>query len=181
VLKPYGLAVVVKTVKAPRVGTHRFAEGTSFTVPNAAPVAFVDERFTDGRYVLNVDVGADSLSAAAGTASKLARTLDHRLRLAEAGNLRGKPVKLAPGAPQGGPDLPTPALMTSGLGGPATAAGPGDRSGCRLSGQPAGVGYASSRSRRLAVSRASCVARRFRSECAIRSRISRTTIAPNQG
>jgi peptidoglycan/LPS O-acetylase OafA/YrhL len=58
---------------------------------------------------------------------------------------------------------------------------PGDRSGCRLSGQPAGVGYASSRSRRLAVSRASCVARRFRSECAIRSRISRTTIAPNQG
>ena len=68
----------------------------------------------------------------------------------------------------------------------ATAAGgdsgrPGDRSGCRLSGQPAGVGYASSRSRRLAVSRASCVARRFRSECAIRSRISRTTIAPNQG
>jgi hypothetical protein len=68
----------------------------------------------------------------------------------------------------------------------ATAAGgeggrPSDRSGCRLSGRPARVGYASSRSRRLAVSRASCVARRFRSECAIRSRTSRTTSAPNQG
>jgi hypothetical protein len=123
-LKPYGLAVEVRTLKAPRVGTHRFAEGTSFTVPNAAPVAFVDERFTDGRYVLNVDVGAGSLSAAAGTASKLARTLDHRLRLAEAGHLRGKPVKLPPqltlGAPEGGPDLATLALQTSDLGGPAT-------------------------------------------------------------
>jgi len=74
--------------------------------------------------VLNVDVGAGSLSAAAGTASKLARTLDHRLRLAEAGHLRGKPVKLPPqltlGAPEGGPDLATLALQTSDLGGPAT-------------------------------------------------------------
>jgi hypothetical protein len=123
-LKPYGLAVAVKTVKAPRVGTHRFAEGTTLTVPNAAPVAFVDERFTDGRYVLDVGVAAESLSAAAGTAAKLARTLDHRLRLAEAGHLRGRPVKLppplAPGAPKGGPDLATLTLMTSDLGTPAT-------------------------------------------------------------
>ena len=124
VLKPYGLAVVVKVMKAPRVGTHRFAEGTSFTIPNGAPVSFVDERFTDGRYVLDVQVGAGSLSAAAGTAGKLARTLDHRLRLAEAGKLYGKPVKLplqlAPGAPPGGPDLAALALQTSDLGGTAT-------------------------------------------------------------
>lgn len=124
VLKPYGLAVAVKVVKAPKVGTRRFAEGTAFTVPNAAPVAFVDERFTEGRYMLDVDVAAASLSAAAGAATKLARTLDHRLRLAEAGHLRGKPVKLppplAPGAPEGGPDLATLTLMTSDFGGPAT-------------------------------------------------------------
>jgi hypothetical protein len=124
VLKPYGLDVAVKAMKAPRIGTHRFAAGTTFTVPNAAPVAFVDERFTDGRYVLDVKVAAGSLSAAVGPAAKLARSLDHRLRLAEAGKLRGKPVKLppqlAPGAPPGGPDLSTLALTASDLGSPAT-------------------------------------------------------------
>lgn len=123
-LEPYGLAVSVRALKAPKVGTHRFAEGTTFTVPSAVPVAFVDEQFTDGRYVLRVDVGAGSVTAASRVASRLARNLDHRLRLAEAGHLRGKPVELPPrlevGPPAGGPDLATLALTISDLGGQAT-------------------------------------------------------------
>jgi hypothetical protein len=124
VLEPYGLPVAVKTLKAAKVGTRRFAEGTTITVAGAAPLALVDEQFTDGRYVLRADVAAASLSAAAHLAGKLARTLDHRLRLAEAGRLRGKPVKVPPqlkaGAPAGGPDLAPLALTTADLGGQAT-------------------------------------------------------------
>jgi hypothetical protein len=93
VLKPYGYPVSVETLKARKIGTHRFAEATTITVPNAAPLALVDEQFTDGPYVLRVDVAAGSLSAAARLAGKLAPPLDHRLRLAEIGHLRGKPVK----------------------------------------------------------------------------------------
>jgi hypothetical protein len=137
VLEPYGLDVTVKTLKTAKVGTHRFAEGTTFTVPNAAPVAFIDEQFTDGRYVLHVDVAAGSLSAAAGVAAKLARVLEHRLRLAEAGHLPGKPVKLPPvlkaGPPAGGPDLATLALTAPDFGGQATILDQGYGTPSRLS------------------------------------------------
>lgn len=123
-LVPYGLTASLKALKAPKVGTRRFAEGTTLTVPNAVPVSLVDEQFTEGQYVLHVDVAAGSLSAAGGVAGKLARALDRRFRLAEAGHLRGKPVKLPPqlkaGPPAGGPDLATLALTTSDLGGQAT-------------------------------------------------------------
>ncbi len=124
VLEPYGLAVTVKAVKAAKVGSRRFAEGSTITVPNAVPVSVVDEQFTDGRYVLHVDVAAGSLSAAGHLAGKLARILDHRLRLAEAGRLHGKPAKVPPrldsGPPQGGPDLATLALTSADFGGQAT-------------------------------------------------------------
>lgn len=129
VLEAYGLPVAVKALKAANVGTRRFAEGVVITVPNSAPIASVDEQFTEGRYVLKVDVAAGSLSAAGGVAAKLARTLDHRLRRAEAGRLRGKPVKvpqpLKAGPPAGDPDLATLALTTSDFGGQATIAAHG--------------------------------------------------------
>jgi hypothetical protein len=90
---------------------------------------FVDAQFSDGRYVLKADVAADSLSAAEGVAARLTRTLDHRLRLAEAGHLRGKPVKLPPalkaGPPTGGPDLATLALTASDLSGQTTVVNDG--------------------------------------------------------
>lgn len=124
VLGPYGVAVAVKALKPAKIGTRRFAEAATYAIPNAAPVSLVDEQFTDGRFVLQVDVGAGSLSAAFHLAGKLARTLDHRLRLAEAGRLRGKPVKLPqqldPGPPPGGPDLGPLALTSSDFGGQAT-------------------------------------------------------------
>lgn len=127
VLNPFGLGVAVKALKPAKVGTRRFAEGVTYTAPNATSV-FLDEQFTDGRYVLHADVAAGSLAAAAPVAARLARTLDHRLRLAQAGRLRGKPVKLPPqrksGPPPSGPDLSTLALTTADVGGPATV---GDR------------------------------------------------------
>lgn len=129
VLQPYGLPVAVKALQAAKVGTRRFAEGTTITVPSAATLNLVDEHFTDGRYELHVDVAAGSLSAAAHLAGKLALKLDHRLRLAEAGRLRGKPVKvparLEAGPPVGGPDLAPLALTPSDFGGQATIAGQG--------------------------------------------------------
>ena len=124
IFAPYGLPFAVKSLTAAKVGTHRFAKGTTLTIPNAAPLALVDDQFTDGRYVLQVDVAAGSLSSAAGVAGKLARRLDRRLRLAEAGKLHGKPVKLPKplkaGPPANGPDLATLALTPTDLGGQAT-------------------------------------------------------------
>ena len=124
VLNPYGLTYTLQALPAPNVGTRGFAYATTLSVPNAEPVVVVDERFTEGRYELHAYVAAGSLSAAAGLAAKLARKLDHRLRLAEAGHLRGKPVKLLKqlkaGPPSGGPDLGTLALTASDFGNQST-------------------------------------------------------------
>jgi hypothetical protein len=119
----YGLAVTVKALQAAKVGSHRFAEGSTISVPNAVPLSVVDEQFTDGPYVLHAEVAAASLSAAAHLAGKLALRLDHRLRLAEAGRLHGKPAEVPnqrdAGPPPGGPDLATLALSSADFGGQA--------------------------------------------------------------
>ena len=123
-LQQYGVGVSLKVVKVPRIGKGRFGYGTTFTFPNLAPTAGVDEQAVDGKYVLDVSVSGDSLSAASHLASKLLQTLDRRLQLAEKGRLRAKPVKLLPplkaGPPAGGPDLATLTLATSDLTGTAT-------------------------------------------------------------
>lgn len=129
VLDPYGLPVTEKALKPPNVGTSRFAEATMIAAPSAARLVLVDEQFTAGRYVLQAKVAAASLGTAAAVAGKLARTLEHRLQLAEAGRLRGKPVKLPrplkAGPPAGGPDLSTLALTTADFGGQATVTAQG--------------------------------------------------------
>ena len=123
-LQQYGIGVTLKVVKVPAIGTARFGYGTTFTFPSLAPIAGVDEQAADGKYVLHVSVSGGSLSAASRLASKLLRTLDRRLQLAEKGRLRAKPVKLLPplkaGPPTGGPDLSTLTLTTSDLTGTAT-------------------------------------------------------------
>lgn len=123
-LQQYGIGVTLKVVKVPAIGTGRFGYGTTFTFPNLAPIAGVDEQAVSGKYVLDVSVSGNSLSAASRLASKLLRTLDRRLQLAEKGRLRAKPVKLLPplkaGPPTGGPDLSTLTLSTSDLAGTAT-------------------------------------------------------------
>jgi hypothetical protein len=123
-LQQYGIGVTLKAVKVPALGASRFGYGTTFTFPNLAPIAGVDEQAVDGKYVLDVSVSGGSLSAASRLASKLLRTLDQRLQLAEKGRLRTNPVKLPPplkaGPPAGGPDLSTLTLTTSDLTGTAT-------------------------------------------------------------
>lgn len=125
VLVPYGIPLKVKALKTAKVGTHRFAYVSTYSIPGASAVSLVDEQFTDGKYVLDVVVGSGSSSTAAHAAARFARALDHRLRLAEAGHLRGQPVKLpgpptAVGPPAVGPDLATLALTTNDFGGEAT-------------------------------------------------------------
>lgn len=123
-LEQYGLSVTLKVVKAPAIGTGRFGYGTTLTFPNVAPIAEVDEQVVDGKYVLDVRVSAGSMRAASGQAGKLLRALDQRLKLAEKGKLRARPVKLLPaltaGPPTGGPDLSTLTLTASDLTGTAT-------------------------------------------------------------
>jgi len=121
-LKRFGLAVRVAALKAATVGTRRFAQGMTYTVPHAAQVSLVDEQFSDGPYVLHAEVAARSIPTAAHLTAKLARALERRLRRAEAGHLRGQPVALPPrfeadGPPAGGPDLATLALTNSDLAG----------------------------------------------------------------
>lgn len=116
-------------VKVPAVGKKRVADLASFSASNIAPVSSFDERFADGRYVLEVTVSAGTASAAKALAPKLAKKLDARLRLALKGRLHAKPVKLPPkqkaGPPTGGPDLSAMALRTSDLSGAATLVGEG--------------------------------------------------------
>lgn len=123
-LRQFGLSVTLQALKAPAVGKSRFAYGTTFSVPGVAPIALVDERVAEGRYVLQVSDAAASTAAASRAAAKLLRSLDHRLLLAEAGRLRAKPVKLLPppkaGPPRGGPDLGALGLTTADLTGTAT-------------------------------------------------------------
>ena len=115
-------------MKVPAVGKKRVADLASFSASNIAPVSSLDERFADGRYVLEVTVSAGTASAAKALAPKLAKKLDARLRLALKGRLHAKPVKLPKqkaGPPTGGPDLTAMALRTSDLSGAATLVGEG--------------------------------------------------------
>jgi hypothetical protein len=124
-----GLAVTNSPITVPAVGTKRYAFLTGYSAANIAPLAEVDERFTDGKYVLDVSVSAGTAGAAKSLAPKLAKALDKRLRSAEAGKLRAKPAKLPAkpeaGPPAGGPDLAPLALKTSDLTGTATIANQG--------------------------------------------------------
>jgi hypothetical protein len=112
-----GFTVTDALVKVPALGKARFASLVSFSASNIAPVSTLDERVADGHYVLEVTVSAGSASAAKALAPKLAKKLDARLRLALAGRLHAKAVKLPAkqkaGPPTGGPDLSTMALQTS--------------------------------------------------------------------
>lgn len=125
-----GFAVTNVLVNVPAVGTKRFAYLTSYSASNIAPVSFLDERFADGHYVLDVTVAAGGASTAKALAPKVAKKLDARLRLALKGRLHAKPVRLLgkqkAGPPPGGPDLTALALQTSDfVEGTTTVAGEG--------------------------------------------------------
>lgn len=119
-----GLSVTNVPFKMPAIGSARFAVLTSYSASNIAPVSMLDEVLTDGRYLLHVNVAARTAAQARALAPKLAKKLHARLKLALAGRLHAKPVKLPPkrraGPPAGGPDLASMALATTDLTDPAT-------------------------------------------------------------
>ncbi len=105
-----GLVVDVhRFVNAPPVGTRRFAYFTEYRAARARRARVVDERFTDGRYVFQVEVHWGAGASGITVARKLGKKLDRRLHLALAGRLHATPAKLpqpsVPGPPPGGPDL----------------------------------------------------------------------------
>lgn len=89
-----GFAVAHRLLKVPPVGTSRFAYFTRYRTLRANPVQMVDERFTDGRYLLQVEIASGTTNSQAALASKLAKKLDRQLRLALTGRLAAVPVKL---------------------------------------------------------------------------------------
>jgi hypothetical protein len=101
--------LTVKKLKPRRVGQAVFSYLISKQAANVSPIYMVDEQAREGRYILDVRIGAGGRSAAISLASALARKLDARVRKAVAGHLRGKPVAIPfppdSGPPPGGPDL----------------------------------------------------------------------------
>jgi hypothetical protein len=122
-----GLAVSHTAEKVAAVGSRRFAFLVGFSAANIAPVFGVDEQFSEGHYEAEVMVWAGTPAGAKTLARRLAKKLDARIKLAHAGRLHARPVKLPalqkPGPPSGGPDLTALVLQTSDISGPATALG----------------------------------------------------------
>jgi hypothetical protein len=111
-------------VPAPAAHTSSFAYLTSYSAANIVPVSGFDEQVADGRYVLDVVATAGTASAAQALAPTLAKKLDSRFRLARAGRLHGRRVKLPKlraGRPPGGPDLSLLGIRSSDLAGKVTA------------------------------------------------------------
>jgi hypothetical protein len=121
------LSVTNKKQKTAAIGGARFAVLASYSAPDIAPLFGLDEQFTEGRYVADVTVWAGTAQAAKALAPKLAKKLAARIKLALAGRLHAKPVKLPPkpkaGPPPGGPDLAPLGLQTTDLSGQATDVG----------------------------------------------------------
>ena len=118
------LSVTNKKVKAAGIRSARFAVLVAYSGQKIAPLFGLDEQFTRGRYVADVTVWAGTAQAARQLAPKLAKKLDARIKLAFAGRLHAKPVKLPPrptaGPPPGGPDLAPLALNATDLSGQVT-------------------------------------------------------------
>lgn len=118
------LSVTHRKQKTAALGSARFAVLVAYTGQNVASLFGVDEQFTEGRYEADVTVWAGTAQAARQLAPKLAKKLDTRIKLALAGRLHAKPVKLpskpTAGPPPGGPDLAPLALGASDLNGQAS-------------------------------------------------------------
>jgi hypothetical protein len=92
-----------------RVGQATFSYLSTEHASSLSPIYYLDERAREGRYLIEVRIGAGGESAAKQLAPRLARALDSRVRRAIAGHLQGPPVKIplapASGPPPAGPDL----------------------------------------------------------------------------
>ena len=107
----------VRSLRLRHIGSARFGEALTISVPNHVPVTIVDAQVADGSYVIAAQTAAGSQGAATALAAKLLQRVDQRLRLALAGRLHARPTKLLPalkaGPPKGGPDLASLALTAA--------------------------------------------------------------------
>jgi len=110
----------VQPVKIKALGSARFALSDTIAVPGHPSLTLVDAQVAEGSYVVEAATASASSATAKGLALKLVAKVDQRLRLALAGRLHARPVKLLPalkaGPPKGGPDISTIALTTTDLG-----------------------------------------------------------------
>ena len=106
------LTASIGQISVPPIGEGRWGTLAKYSTPGNTSLYFVNEEFADGRYVLDLAIGAGSESLAKTFANKTALTLDKRLRLAVTGRLHGRPAKL-PGPPKAGPPAsgPDPASL----------------------------------------------------------------------
>jgi len=106
------LTAGITRISVPRIGDGRWGTLQTYSIPGHTSLYFVNEEFADGKYVLDLAIGAGSESFAKAFANKSAHALDRRLALAVAGRLHGRPAKL-PGPPKAGPPAtgPDPAAL----------------------------------------------------------------------
>jgi hypothetical protein len=111
-LSQLDLTAGIAQIPAPRIGEGRWGTLETYSISNNTSLYYVNEEFADGRYVLDLAVGAGSESFAKAFASKTAHALARRLVLAVAGRLHGHPAKL-PKRPKAGPPAtgPDPAAL----------------------------------------------------------------------
>lgn len=122
-LKQFGLDVSFKKVALAHVPHPYWAYLSTGRAHGLKPVYSVDAELVEGAYLLDVSIAAGSPAAAKRLAPVVARKLDQRFRLAQAGHLHAKPVKLRlpkPGPPAHGAKPARIALTRSDLGSPAT-------------------------------------------------------------
>jgi hypothetical protein len=121
-LKALGLDVSFKKVALPHVQLAHWAYLSIGRVHGLKPVYAVDAEMVEGPLLLDVSIAAGSPGAAKRLAPVIAQKLDRRFRLAQAGRLQAKPVKLLrdkPGPPAHGPKPSRIVLTRSDVGSPA--------------------------------------------------------------
>ena len=122
-LKQFGLDVSFKKVALAHVPQPHWAYLSTGRAHGLKPLYSVDAVLVEGAYLLDVSIAAGSPAAAKRLAPVVARKLYRRFRLAQAGHLQAKPVKLRlpkPGPPARGAKPAKVVLAKSDLGGSAT-------------------------------------------------------------
>ncbi|HEU5215026.1 MAG TPA: hypothetical protein VFU30_05760 [Gaiellaceae bacterium] len=111
-LKKFGIGFTVRKLGLSGIPGRHWAYAGTATIKGLQPVLGVDAQFQQGSYLLEVSVSSGSSAGAAHLVSGLARKLSQRMRLALAGRLHAKPVKLPPALKPGPPPHgPRPAAL----------------------------------------------------------------------
>jgi hypothetical protein len=113
----FGIATRRTNTAGPKVGSEHAAYTAMYRFAKTKSVYCAGEKAAEGRYLIDVSACGASREATQHLFPVLIRRLDQRLRLALAGELRGKPVRPAryrkPGPPADGPK---PAALALGPG-----------------------------------------------------------------